>query len=243
MKLIFDLHTHTIFSHGKGTIEENVKAGIEVGLKTIGISDHGPGHVTYGVKRSNFPVMRQEIDRLKIKYPEIEILLGMEANVMNLSGKTDLADEEIPLFDYINAGYHYGVFGEKPMLSAKIHAGNLLRDLTSLSSRKLKRLNTELALNAIYENKITVLTHPGFKEDSDIKEIAKACAERGTYLEISDHHAFLSIEAIKIASKTEVKFVIQSDAHTPERVGAFRNGYERARAAGLDLSRIVNLEL
>ena len=74
-RMIYDLHTHTVFSHGKGTIEDNVKAAVEKGLETIGIADHGPGHLTYGVKRENFPVMRKEIERLKPLYPQIQLKL------------------------------------------------------------------------------------------------------------------------------------------------------------------------
>ena len=243
MKLTFDLHTHTTFSHGKGSIEENVKAGITAGLSTIGISDHGPGHLTYGVKRGKIAVMREEISRLRPLYPEIEILLGIEANIINFSGRTDLTDDEINQLDYMNAGYHFGVLGEEPWVSLRIHSGNLFRQITNSSSRKLKKLNTELVIRALNENTIKVLTHSGFKEDSDILEIAKTCATRGTYMEISDGHDFLSVEGIKIASKTDVKFVIQSDAHIPDKVGSFKNGFERARAAGLDVARIVNLEV
>ena len=36
-KLLYDLHTHTTFSHGKGSIEDNVKVAIEKGLKAIAI--------------------------------------------------------------------------------------------------------------------------------------------------------------------------------------------------------------
>ena len=64
-KMVFDYHTHTTFSHGKGSIEDNVKAAIAAGLTGLAISDHGPGHLTYGVKRKDFPVMRAEIDRLR----------------------------------------------------------------------------------------------------------------------------------------------------------------------------------
>ena len=41
---------------------------------------------------------------------------------------------------------------------------------------------------------------------------------------------------------TYVNFIISSDAHTPDRVGDFKAGIERAEEAGLDLSRIVNIE-
>ena len=61
-------------------------------------------------------------------------------------------------------------------------------------------------------------------------------------MEISTHHPHLTVDEIKTAMKENVKFVISSDAHNPERVGDYAGGLERAEAAGLDLSRIVNLE-
>ena len=45
-KLKYDLHTHTVFSHGKGQIEDNVRAGIAKGLKAIGISERHGRHPT-----------------------------------------------------------------------------------------------------------------------------------------------------------------------------------------------------
>ena len=53
MKILADYHTHTIYSHGKGTIEDNVKVAISKGIETLGISDHSYGHLTYGVKRDD----------------------------------------------------------------------------------------------------------------------------------------------------------------------------------------------
>lgn len=93
MKIIADYHTHTIFSNGKngkrkhaiGTIEENVQEAIKKGLKTIGISDHGYRHLLYGLDRDSIFRMREEVDRLNEKYKEIEILLGIECNILDLS--------------------------------------------------------------------------------------------------------------------------------------------------------------
>ena len=45
-----DLHTHTDFSHGKGSPEDIVRAGIRCGLKRIAITEHAGGHVFYGVR-------------------------------------------------------------------------------------------------------------------------------------------------------------------------------------------------
>jgi putative hydrolase len=102
--------------------------------------------------------------------------------------------------------------------------------------------NTDMVLGAIYLNPIKVLTHPGGKAPFDIEEIAKACADRGTLLEISAHHKELTIDDIKKASKFDVQFIVSSDAHTPSKVGDCNAAIERAIEAGLDMSRIVNIE-
>ena len=78
----YDLHTHTIYSHGTGSIEDNVKAAIAKGMSHIAISDHGPGHRFYGIKREDVPKMREEIEALNRKYPQIQIRLSVEANIV-----------------------------------------------------------------------------------------------------------------------------------------------------------------
>ena len=62
-------------------------------------------------------------------------------------------------------------------------------------------------------------------------------------MEINTWHGHMTVEEIKIAAQVEdVKFIISSDAHTPDRVGDYKEGIERAAEAGLDLKRIVNIE-
>ncbi len=242
VRLLYDLHTHTTFSHGKGSIEDNVKSAILKGLKTVGISDHGPGHVTYGVKRSNINLMRSEVERLKPIYPEIEILLGVEANIINPSGRLDVTAEELKQFDYLLAGYHYGVFGEKPAYALGIHAQNFIVSGWFHKSTKQQVVrNTELVLRAIYENEIKILTHPGDKGPFDIREIASACADRGTLMEISTWHNWLTVDGIKQAARTDARFVISSDAHTSERIGDCQGAVDRIKEAGLDFERVENL--
>ena len=63
IKLVADYHTHTLYSHGKGTIIDNVLAAREKGLKAIAITDHGFNHLTFGVKKRKLKKMRQEIDK------------------------------------------------------------------------------------------------------------------------------------------------------------------------------------
>lgn len=109
LKIIGDYHTHTVYSHGKGTIEENVKAAIERGLKEIVISDHGPGHVFFGVNYKKLVKMRREIDELNKKYQgKIKIYLGVEANIISMDGDIDLSERELQLIDKLLVGFHNG---------------------------------------------------------------------------------------------------------------------------------------
>lgn len=240
-RIKWDYHTHTIYSHGKGSIEDNVKVAVEKGLTRIAISDHGPGHFSYGIDRKKIGDMRADIDRIKDRYPEIEIFLGIEANVINKSGALDITDEEKELFDFVMAGYHYGAFGEEPLHDLGVHAKNLIQSRFGTSTKKLKNINTELMLKAIYENELLAITHPGAKYDIYIGEVAKACAERGVWMELNNKHPFLSTKAIAEAAEYEVTFVIGSDAHSPNRVGCCENAIARLYESGIDKKRVVNL--
>lgn len=252
-RMIYDIHTHTTFSHGKGSIEDNVKAAIARGLSLIGISDHGPGHKFYGVKHSNFPVMRQEIERLKPIYPQIEIHLGVEANIIDPSGRLDYTEEELRYFDYVLAGYHYGIFGSHPVHASKVHLQNLWTSYKGSrrasgasedrrTTGRLRVSNTELVIKALHENRIKVLTHPGDKGPFDLPAVARACGETGTLMEISNWHEAPLVDDLRACRNIDVSFIVSSDAHSPERVGTFEKGFQRALEAGIDPSRIVNLE-
>lgn len=236
--MIYDHHTHTVYSHGKGRIEDNVKAALKQGLKSVAITDHGPGHMTYGLSMGKVGEMRAEIERLKEKYPEIDILLGVEANTIRVKPYLDLSEEDKDRFDMILAGYHYGI-PKAGMIPNYIsgHTG-----LFKGSSSSLLVKNTDMILKCVYENKIDILTHPGDKGPFDIEDISKACADMGTMVEINGKHTHLTVEEIKIAARFDVKFVIGSDAHVPEKVGEFKPQLLRALEAGLDPERIVNIE-
>lgn len=241
-RMVFDHHTHTIYSHGKGTIEDNVKEAVAKGLESVAITDHGPGHLTYGIDRNKLPQMRAEIDQLQLKYPQIKILLGVEANTLRVEPFLDVAPEERPDYDILLAGYHFGILhaGMVPNYLNK-HAG-----LFGGETSTLKVKNTAMILDALYYNEehgnhIDVLTHPGDKGPFDIADIARACADTGTYIEINDKHHHLTVDEIKIAAAYDVKFIIGSDAHIPSRVGSLEGPLRRALEAGLDPARIVNI--
>lgn len=242
MRIIADYHTHTIYNHGKGTIRENVEAAIKQGLKAIGICDHGPGHYLYGVKREKIYKMRKEVDRLNREYKEIEILLGVEANIVGFDGTIDVDEEIIGMLDILLLGFHYGVLFKSIGDYLFMNVINPVSKLVPIGRDKIIERNTEAVIKAIERYPIDIITHPGDKVKLDIKRLAEAAYKKGVALEINEKHNELSVENLKIALNTKVDFYINSDAHRPEEVGKVDGAIERVIKANIPIARIINLK-
>jgi putative hydrolase len=240
--MLSDYHTHTVYSHGSGSIEDNVLAARAKGIMTIGITDHGPGHLLFGLDRKDIPKARAEIELLRTKYPDMSILFGVEANIINKSGILDVRPEEFSDYDFVIAGYHYGVAGKNPVGSTANHLRNIIEYRTGVETKSLMRRNTRNIVRALERNSVKILTHPGDKAPVDLLEIAVVCAKTDTLIEINTWHSSLSAEDIRTMALTDAKFVISSDAHTPARIGDFISGINLALDAGLEMSRVVNVK-
>ena len=237
MQILADYHTHTKYSHGKGTIEENVLEAISKGIKTIGISDHGYKHLAYGIKLNDIYKMREEIDKLNEKYSNIEILLGMECNILDSYGNIDINDKIIENCDYIMAGYH---FASTPtsLKSMFNHCNKYM-----IKNEKSKDYNTKAIINAMKNNDIFIITHPGDKGDVYIEEIAKVAKITDTRLEINSSHGFLNSSQLVKIKGIGNKFIIGSDAHIPQNVGNFDLAMKIVKEASVDLSLIENIKI
>ena len=240
-RISFDLHTHTRYSHGKGSIADNAAMAAARGLKRLGISDHGPGCLTFGIDLNGVPSMRKDIEKASELYPGLEISLGVEANTANADGSLDISKEDQKLFDYIIAGYHYSYLGKKPFTGLAVVLGGWAHERGLTTSQHARIRNTDFIVNSLYANDIYILSHPGDKADFDIDAIAKACEETDTIMEINHRHHCLTVEGIKTAMKYNVRFILSSDAHTPGAVGNVENAWDRVVKAGLEPLRIINL--
>ena len=241
LRITADYHTHTRFSHGKGDIEDNVLAAIRIGLKTVAISDHGYGHMGFGIRKADLPLMKEKIVMLRGRYPEIEILLGMEANILDPDGSLDVDDEDLAYLDILLAGYHFGSV-PKGWSGLKFHGANFAVRAGFDGATALE-LNTQAFCNAMVRYPVRILTHPGAKGPVDIRRIAEVALQQNVWLEINSHHGFLTLEQIQEAGAFGTKFVISSDAHRPQDVGQCDAGLSRALKAGLGLDQLVNCRL
>lgn len=241
-RITADYHTHSVYSrvgpylHGKGSIMENVKAAHEKGLSELAITDHGPSDF-YGLNLELIPEMRKDIAEAEKAYPDVKVYLGVEADIVDSENGLDVAEKDIELFDFINAGYHY--------VPNSHMTENFISFHTPVSAKvreKLRKQNTMRILKALGSNRIKILTHPGDKAFIDEELVAVACAETGTLVEINARHRHPDVKDLRIYAAHDVKFVISSDAHKPENVGRYAASLSLALEAGIGIERIVNIE-
>lgn len=237
-----DYHTHTKYSHGKGAIEDNVKAAALIGLKGIAITDHGFAHKKFGISDKKLPLMRGEIESLKQKY-KLDIYLGVEANLISLEGGVDLKTEKFEKLDVFLMGCHKYIIFESLKDAYNLLIKNYFTSVFRIKPPKsIIKANTSAYIKAIEKYPLDVITHLNYEANVDICEVAKAARDYGTYIEISAKKGHLTPVQINKIADIGAEFIINSDAHSPSRVGDFELAVNLLRLSGVSASRVCNAE-
>ena len=205
-----DYHTHTYYSHGTGSPRENVLAAIDRGLDEIAISEHGPGHFSYGVRGKKLERLNAEIAREFSG--KIRVMRGIELNVTGF-GKSDCPKDRHD-YDVVIIGYHKGV------LPFNKHALGIWGE-SLLGIRNDPHRNAEGILEAAAKCRADIISHPNLYLKVDIPSMAKCCRELGILLEVNSARVTLTSEEIRLIKDSGCGLIIGSDAHSPDRVGDF----------------------
>ncbi|MBR2860708.1 MAG: PHP domain-containing protein [Clostridia bacterium] len=236
-----DFHTHGSFSHGKGSAMENAKEAVKKGLKSLAITEHGLFIIAGGLHAKEIKEARQEFDEAQKAFPQLKMYFGVEADLISPEGEIDLPKEFENVFDVVLVGMHYFVKGTKQRNVIKIVWRNLFRKFIR-DREKLKEINTRALVNAMHRYRIDALSHLGTSmPDFDLERIAKAAEDTDTCIELNNKHCSLSLEQLVFLAKTNVKFLLSSDAHHPEKVGQVEQMLALALEAGIDEKNILNL--
>ncbi|ACV62788.1 PHP domain protein [Desulfofarcimen acetoxidans DSM 771] len=223
MLLEADLHTHTIASgHAFSTVKEIIDYTIVRGLKMIAITDHGP----------NFPGGPHEYYFSKLlelpgNFKGVDILKGVEANIVDINGKLDLPIEMLQSLDIVLAGLHAG---------------------TGYQENSVEH-NTRALIAAIQNPYVHIISHPENPEfPVDLERVVYAAKMAGKAIEINNSSFSLNRPAnasrchqlTRLTAKTGTLVSINSDAHNCFMVGKFDSALEAAVKAGIKPEQVLN---
>jgi len=223
MKIIADLHTHTLASgHAYSTVNELAQAAGAKGLLGLALTDHGPA-LPGGPHRFHFCAMRF----IPRTIGGVRIFRGVEANILNAQGDLDLDRELLAELDFVMAGLHEECgFG----------AGDI-------------ELNTRAVLAAMENPQVRCISHPGnplFPLHYD--QIIAGALRTGTALEINNSSLGVSrkgscancLEIARLCAAAGVQILVGSDAHISQGVGVFDDALQLLVQAGVKEAQVLN---
>jgi putative hydrolase len=221
----FDIHTHTIASgHATtATITDMAKAAAQIGLKMLGISDHGPA--TPGGGKASYFRSLPYTQRYRLG---VEMLYGAEANILNNEGKLDLDDVILSKLDYVIVSMHKPV--KKP--------GTLEE-------------NTSAYISAMKNPNVSIIGHcDDVKYPVDYLAIIRAAMKYNVLLEINNSSLgpdgyrgdtrFNDLMILNLCKHFQYPVLLSSDSHGTEHIGDFSSAMELLKLAKLPESLIMN---
>jgi putative hydrolase len=244
MILLGDYHTHTKYSrhgHGKGSVLENASVAVAKGLKQIAITDHGYNHPFFGVRRKDIELLREDILNAK-EVAGVDILLGIEANMTSFNGDVDLNEEDLESFDIILMGHHKFVLGDRKYIDTiNLQFTNGVGSIFCPSAERISK-NTTSFLKALDKYPIDIITHLNYGAPTDTLAVARTAREKGVYVELNGKRINFTDQEVITMANEGVKFIVNSDAHSPEKVGEANKALNLIYRLGIPNSLIANLD-
>lgn len=227
MRLLADLHTHTVASgHSFSTVTELVHAARAGGLELIAVTDHGPT-----VPQGAHPWYFWNSKVIPSVLDGVRILKGCEANVsFSEPNGIDLPDDILRLLDFVTVGFH---------------------PQTGCDQRDRDR-NTDALLRVMANPYVDQISHPGNESEFPLHLdlVVAAAVTHRVILELNDH-SFAPTSARSAGADREREFAeaaftagapiaIGSDAHYALHVGRFDAAVAVAEELGIPESAFVN---
>jgi len=223
-----ELHGHTDWSDGHGTIEQMAAAAMARGYAYWNVADHSTGlGMVGGLDAERIAeqgvILRKMNESWQADGVDFRLLRGSEVEVL-ADGTLGLEDEVLAQLDVVVASIHSGL-------------------------RQDRETITERCLKAIRNPHVDILGHPtgriiGSRPPSeiDMERVLQACAQTGTLVEINAHPSRLDVNDVYARRAVELgcKIAINSDAHATDGMEIMDFGIGVARRAWLQAADVVN---
>ncbi|MBS7637485.1 DNA polymerase/3'-5' exonuclease PolX, partial [Candidatus Bathyarchaeota archaeon] len=219
-----DLHLHTNWSDGTGTIEEMAEKAREMGLEYIAICDHSKTlGIARGLDEGRLREQMREIDRINERMEGFTILKGVECNI-KADGNLDLSNSALRDLDFVIAAIHSGFKSDEKQM-------------------------TERLIKAINNDHVSAIAHPtgriiqrrrGYPLDLD--RVLEEASRQGVMMEINAFPDRLDLNELnsRKAGEMGVTLYIGTDAHTPSQMDFLPLGVAVARRGWLEAGSVAN---
>ena len=219
-----DLHVHTNYSDGKGTIESMAEAAIELGYEYLVFCDHSQSlRVANGLSPGRLREKLEAVREADEKYDEIRLFCGSEVDILK-DGALDYEDDVLATLDFVVASVHtsFGV-GEKAM--------------------------TERIVRAINNPHVRTIGHPTGRilnrrepYEVDVSRLIREAASTNTALELNAYvdRLDLAVPYVREAIRAGVHITIDTDAHDERALSYMKYGISQARRAWVERGSVIN---
>jgi len=219
-----DLHVHTNWSDGKGTIESMAEAAIELGYEYLVFCDHSQSlKVANGLSPERLKGKIEAVREANDKYGEIHLLSGSEVDILK-DGSLDYEDALLAELDFVVASVHTSFnVGEKAMTERIIRAMNNphVRTIGHPTGRLLNRRDP-------YEVDVSLLISEAASTNTAL--------EHNAYVDRLD----LSVPYLREAINAGVRITVDTDAHDEAALSFARFGVSQARRAWVEKESVIN---
>ena len=219
MKIVADLHTHTLASgHGIDTIRTLSDFAVRKGLKGIAITDHGPG-----IAGGPDPIYFMSLERMTggIDLP-IRIFYGVEDDIKNRKGDLTLPEYILKDMEIVLTG---------------LHPFTWIADQSS-------NTRTDAVVNAMGKGYVQTFTHPvGTYYEIDLDPVIDAAVAHKVAMELNAtklNNRDLVTSYLEKCAKKGAAIVVNSDAHLGEEVGNFQEALLLLKEIGFPEKLVVN---
>jgi DNA polymerase (family 10) len=210
-----DLHSHTTWSDGKGTLEQMVEAARERGYEYLAICDHAQR-----LRGDLLERQAEAIAALAQQAAPLRILRGIEVNI-RADGSLDVDDDTLAGLDWVMASVHFG-FDRDP--TPRVLAAMENPHVDCIGHVTNRRINVRRP------------------SDVAIERVVEKALETGTFLEINSQPDRLDLRDVhaRLAGEAGVKVVVSSDGHSVGALSYVEIGIGQARRAWLTADQVLN---
>ena len=219
-----DLHVHTDWSDGRDSTEAMVVGAKERGYQYVAITDHSVGRgIANGLSEERLGEHIAEIRQLEGRLGGIKLLCGSEVDI-RADGSLDYPDGLLAQLDWVVASVHSGMNEEAAKMTERIIKAMRHPHVSAIGHLTTRLIGQRRPISA------------------DFEALFRAAADTGTALEVNASPERLDLKDVHVyrARELGVPLVINSDAHTVERLDNQRFGVAVARRGWCEAGHILN---